>query len=78
MDSGAQTPAVARLERAIESLEAAVSQRRQVDDEASSASSREVAEHHDLSQRHQALKSSVSAALGDIDALLEAEERADA
>ncbi len=70
MDSEAQTSAMARLERAIESLEAAVSDRRRADAAAASTASNHSAEPTDLARRHEALKSSVAACIADIDTLL--------
>lgn len=70
MDSEAQTPAVARLERAIESLEAAVSDRRRADIATDMTASDNSAEHSDLARRHEALKSAVAACIGDIDNVL--------
>lgn len=78
MDSEAQTPAVARLERAIESLETALVGRRQTDDAAGSANLGNDTHYHDLSRRHDALKSAVATCLGEIDTLLADGGRTDA
>jgi hypothetical protein len=78
MDNEAQTPAMARLERAIESLEAAVSDRRQADAATDMTASNNSRESEDLARRHDALKSVVAACIEDIDALLSEEGRENA
>lgn len=71
MDNEAETSAVARLERAIESLEAVVSDQRRAYGAATSAASDAATERNDLSRRHEALKTAVATCIGDIDTLLE-------
>lgn len=80
MDSEAQTPAVARLERAIESLEAALSDRlrNNADAASDSSASDNTAQLDDLARRHEALKSAVAACIGDIDNVLADEGRQNA
>ncbi len=70
MDNEAQTPAWTRLERAIASLEDAVSNRRERDAAAKDARSDAPSENPDLARRHAALKSAVAACIDDIDALI--------